>query len=191
MASSPKLTDLKMPDPVEEPQDQTIDEAQETQRDYNANLNHRVQEINNKITTLESKLAKFNIKESMIDGLINQTHTELENLKENEFTKRGQKQSVLLKQMEASSVLHDTIMKYEDMIQKYHKILIDLQNNKLNAFLKINGLKKEEDEAEESLAAVLMNLQKSLTESPQSGNQIPNIALLSEIEAELQEDNYK
>jgi len=150
-------------------------------------LETRRREIQEKIDSLEKKLQKHTLKEGMLDKIINTTYIELENLKENEFTKRGQKQSVLIKQLEALSILHDTILKYEDMIQKYHKILIDLENNKLNSFIKIESLKKEEDKADENLSEVLMALQKQIKTSSTSNE---SNSLLEEIEQELKENNY-
>ncbi len=155
---------------------------------YTSGLEEIKKDIIQKINHLENKLNKFNIKEGMLDSIIAETHVEMLALKENEFTKRGQKQSILLKQLEALSVLHDTIMKYEDMIQKYRKTLMDIENNKLNAFIKLENLSKEELATENSLSEVLMGLQNMLTSPDNSPAQT---SLIAEIEAELHDQNYK
>lgn len=144
-------------------------------------------ELRDKIANLEKKVASHTLKEGMVDKIINQTNYELENLGEKEFTKRGQKQTVLIKQLEALSIIQDTILKFEDMIQKYHKILIDLENNKLNSFLKVEGLRKEEEKADDNIGEVLMALQQQLQSGGDSNNYNP---LMDDIKRELSENNY-
>lgn len=172
----------------------TIDQEPDSvvRSEYNSNMIAAQQQIHQKIEVLNSKLKKFESKENMLDTIIAETHVELSNLKENEFTKRGQKQSILIKQLEALSVLHDTIMKYEDMVQKYHKVIMDIQNNKLNAFLKLENLKKEEEKSDDSLSEVLMHLQEVLGAGGKNPNSLnTNATLIAEIETELQDSNYK
>jgi len=149
---------------------------------YNQELSKRKVEILSKIENLEKKIKKHELKEGMLDMIISGTYVELENLKENEFSRRGQKQTVLIKQLEALSVLHDTILKYEDMIQKYHKILMDLENNKFNSYIKIESIKKEEDKADDNLQAVLENIQGMMN------NQ--NISFIDDIKQELTDNDY-
>jgi hypothetical protein len=155
--------------------------------EYRREMQSRQKEISSKIAALESKIKKHELKEGMLDNIIAGTYTELENLKENEFSKRGQKQTVLIKQLEALSILHDTIMKYEDMIQKYHKILLDIENNKFNSFLKIESLKKEEDKANDNLSEVLQELQQMLRSD---SNGITENIFMEEIKKELEDNNY-
>jgi hypothetical protein len=157
--------------------------------EHRQELDNRKKEIISKINNLESKLKKHELKEGMLDKIIAMTYVEMDNLKENEFTRRGQKQAVLIKQMEALSILHDTLIKYEDMIQKYHKILIDIENNKLNSFLKVEGLKKEESKADESISDILLTLQEQLSSGMGSGTSSLN-PLIDEIQNELKADNY-
>jgi len=155
---------------------------------YNQEMNKRKTDIINKIDNLEKKLKKHELKEGMLDLIIGGTYAELQNLKENEFSRRGQKQTVLIKQLEALSILHDTILKYEDMIQKYQKILMDIENNKLNGFLKIENLKKEENKADDGLNVVLHELQEMFKNN--SGGSPTNNILLDEIQQELNNNNY-
>ena len=150
-------------------------------------MDTRLKEVSQKIESLETKIKKHALKEGMLDKIISQTYYELENLGEKEFTRRGQKQTVLIKQLEALSLIHDTILKYEDMVQKYHKILIDLENNKLNSFLKVESLKKEETQADDSLSEVLLALQEQLKFG---GSGISADPLIDDIKRELDESNY-
>ncbi len=154
--------------------------------DHSIEISRRRREIQTKIGDLEKKLKKHELKEGMLDKIISITYNELENLGANEFTRRGQKQTALIKQLEALSILHDTIIKYEDMIQKYHKILIDIENNKLNSFLKVESLKKEERTSDDNISSVLLALQEQL----KSGSSMATNPLIDEIQQELENGNY-
>jgi len=194
MKNDIKLSDLQIPSITEEKSAQEIISSNDSDLEfarvktsYNREMDIRKKEISDKIKHLEKKLGKHELKEGMLDLIIGQTYTELNNLKENEFSKRGQKQTVLIKQMEALSIIHDTILKYEDMIQKYHKIMMDIENNKLNSFLKIEGLKKEENTTDENLGAVLQELQEMLKTG---GTGVTGNTLLTEIQQELADQNY-
>jgi hypothetical protein len=189
MANTPKLSDLKIPgmepEIISNPDSDL--EASRIKIKYSQEMDDRKRELKKKIEHLEKKLGKHELKEGMLDMIIGQTYTELENLKENEFSKRGQKQSVLIKQLEALSILHDTILKYEDMIQKYHKILMDIENNKLNSFIKIENLKKEEEKTDDDLSGVLQELQQILKTG---GTPINGNPLIDEITQELENSGY-
>ncbi len=186
---TPNLMDLTIPGIPSEPQRaQEESELIQVREDHNIALNLKRKEIKEKIEQLESKLQKHAMKEGMLDKIIGMTYTELENLKENEFTRRGQKQSILIKQLEALGLLHDTILKYEDTIQKYHKILIDLESNKLNSYLKIESLKKEEKVQDDNIIEVLAAIQEQLTAG---SNGVINNPLLDEIQKELEDNNYR
>jgi len=192
-----KLSDLQLPDSndSDSPKGKSPEVFQSGDTDlemarvktnYNQEMNERKNALKLKITHLEKKLKKHELKEGMLDMIIAQTYTELENLKDNEFSKRGQKQTVLIKQLEALSIMHDTILKYEDMIQKYHKILMDIENNKLNSYIKIEGLKKEEDKADDNISSVLNELQQLL----KGGATSTSNSMLEEIQKELEDGDY-
>lgn len=156
----------------------------------------RTREIELKITTLTAKIDTLTLNEGRIKRMINENSTEIENLSGAEFTRRGQKQSILLKQLEALSLINDTMLKYEDTIYKYQKILVDLQNNKFNNLLRIETLKREESTQDDSVMGVLMDLQKKMNPGHSSGAgvgdeySLPN-TLLIDIENELRDGNYK
>ncbi len=156
--------------------------------EHNTELSIRKRELISKVQLLEKKLTKNELKEAMLDRIINETYIEMDNLKENEFTRRGQKQSILIKQMEALSILQDTLLKYEDMIFKYQRVLIDIENNKLNSFIKIENLKKEEQTADENIAAIMEAVQDQLRLGQSSSAGVN--PLLDEIQQELRDENY-
>jgi hypothetical protein len=189
MANLPRLSDLEDErlKSIQDKQEATTDDEKDNlvAHTYDRNMDAKREDIIKKIDELERKLAKHTLKEGMLDKIINQTYTELDELSANEFTRRGQKQSALIKQLESLGVLQDTLMKYEDMIQKYHKIIMDIDNNKLNGYVKIRNLKTEEKEITDDLGAVLQNIQQLM--QVETGQ--PNI-LLSEISKELSDGDY-
>jgi len=183
----PKLTDLTLPGEQDMNKEVLPGKDMHHVRDeHTVEMSRRKREIMEKIEDLNKKLKKHELKEGMLDKIISMTYTELENLKENEFTRRGQKQSILIKQLEALSILHDTLIKYEDMIQKYHKILLEIENNKLNSFLKIENLKKEEKATDDNITDLLMMIQDQMGVGTSAGIS----PLLDEIKSELEEGDY-
>ena len=114
----PQLSDIQIPgqrDAIVNNID-TVEDIQKVRQEHNIELSIRKREIITKVQQLEKKLTKHEMKEAMVDRIIGMTYTELDNLKENEFTKRGQKQSILIKQLEALGILQDTLIKFEDLI---------------------------------------------------------------------------
>ena len=152
--------------------------------------------IEQKISALENKLLDLEIKETMLNNIITRTNATLENIDPKNFKWIGQTQTNLMKQLESFGLLKDIIIKYEDMVQKYRKLLIDIKEKKINNRLRIASLIKEEEEKESDLTAILSDLQhiikpnekNDITEDPTlktSKNQ-----LLEEIQNELQQEGY-
>ncbi len=189
MTNTPNLSDLQIPGNKDALITDTND-LQRVRQEHNIELSIRKKELHTKVSSLEKKLNKHELKEGMLDRIINETYTEMDNLSENEFTRRGQKQSILIKQMEALSILQATLLSYEDMIYKYQRILIDIENNKLNSFLKIENLKKEEKINDDSIAEVLVAIQEQL-KNGSTGNLSAGVnPLIAEIQQELEDANY-
>ena len=103
-------------------------------------------------------------------------------------------QTNLMKQLESFGLLKDIIIKYEDMIQKYRKILIDLKEKKIGNRLKIASLMKEEEEKESDLTAILADVQNLIssekTDFTDNSLKNNNNQLLEEIQNELQQEGY-
>jgi uncharacterized protein YqgV (UPF0045/DUF77 family) len=181
-----KLIDL---DRVNPQATREVEQQDDVRVIHTVEIDKRKRDIHDKIKSLEAKLQKHTLKEGMLDNIIAGTYRELEEVKPNEFTRRGQKQTILIKQLEALGLLHDTLMKYEDMIQKYHKILIDIENNKVNTFVRLESLKQEEKLTEESLSNLMGMVQEQLKNGAPGENSAAN-PLLAEIQAELDDGNY-
>ena len=185
-----KLSDIKIPSDNKKQDTQLMTseeiETLNVKNNYSREMQSKKIEITKKIEELENKLKKHSLKEGMLDKIILTTYTELDNLSDKEFTRRGQKQTVLIKQLEALSILHDTMMKYEDMIQKYHKIIMDIENNQLNSYIKIMNLKKEEKDVDEGIGSVLMELQDMMKNGGSTGSN----PILDDLAKELSDSDY-
>jgi hypothetical protein len=145
---------------------------------YNQNIDHEKNEIIKKIENLEQKLISLQNKETIINSLINKINIELENTNPTHFKAISQIRTTLNKQFETLSLIVEMIMKIEDMIQKYRKMLIDIENSKINNFIK---LQKELGSDENNLIEIFATLNQKLENSP----------LAEEALLELKEDGYK
>jgi len=182
----PKLSDITTVELENNPV-QTDFELMTTKNNYNQEMDTVKKDIKSKIKELEKKISNHDLKVGMMDRIIAETSRELDSLQANEFTRRGQKQTILIKQLEAISIIHDTIIKYQDMVQKYHKIILDIENNKLNGFVKLEGLKVEEKVADEGISGLLVELQKTFRANESGETKAP---LLADIEQELSMEDY-
>ena len=166
---------------------------------YSDNLDEQKTAINKKINAYEEKLVSLEMKEMMLNNIITRTNNLLENIDPGNFRLIGQTQSNLMKQIENLGLLKDIIIKYEDMIFKYRKVLLEINEEALNNRVKINQLEKEEKKVEDDVGSVLNEIQHllSLKSSNSSDNlnsgdeteQGPNL-LLQNIEQELIQENY-
>jgi len=184
------LSNIKLPGTEEEPS-KNLSQEEHHKLNFDKNTDIIKHEIELKITQMNRKIERFHNKESILDKMISMTNQEIESLSPTEFTRRGQKQAILLKQLEALSVLNDTILKYEDSIQKYNKMIIDIENNKLKTFISIKSISKEEINEEMDLKKLLVEVQELIKNgSTGSNGELGNQGMLSEIETELIENNY-
>ena len=145
---------------------------------YNHNIENEKIQIKKKIENLEQKLISLQNKETIINSLINKINAELENTDPKHFKSISQIRTTLNKQFETLSLIVEMIMKIEDMIQKYRKMLIDIENNKINNFIK---LQKELGGDEDNLLEIFATLNQKLDQSP----------LAEEALLELKEEGYK
>ena len=130
---------------------------------YNENINSEQQSINKKIEKLEQKLISLQNKESIINNLITKINFELENTDPKHFKAISQIRTTLNKQFETLSLIIEMIMKIEDMVLKYRKMSIDIENNKINNFIK---LQKELNTDEDNLGEVFSLLNQKIEETP-------------------------
>ncbi len=140
---------------------------------YKNELDSQKDKINDKIRNIESKLIVLNNKESIINTIINKLNIELENIDPKHFKTVGQLRTTLNKQLESLSLIIDMIVKLEDMIQKYRKMIIDIENQKINNFIK---LQKEEQEIEGDISKILLQINNQFNEMKNTNPEMLNMA---------------
>lgn len=168
--------------------------------DYNDNIQQEARQITTKINSLENKLVKLELKESMIDNIITRTNALLESIDPKNFKWIGQTQSNLMKQIESLGLIKDIIIKYEDMILKYRKMLIDIEEKKVMNRFKLAALYQEEEEKDIEINEILSQVQELLGSSKsQKNNDIKDNStnsqenenpMIETIMQELKEEGY-
>jgi len=150
---------------------------------YKLNIEQQKDEINKKINSLEQKLISLQNKESIINSLILKINTELENTNPTHFKAISQIRTTLNKQFETLSLIMDMIIKVEDMIQKYRKMIIDIENKQIDNYIKLN---KELGEEENDLTTLLTMLNQNINGTVNNSNN----PLIEEAMLELKNDGY-
>jgi len=151
-------------------------------KEYKIELLNQKEKIEEKIKSLENKLVILNNKESIINDIINKVNLELQNTNPTHFKAVSQLRTTLNRQLETLSLVMDMIVKLEDMIQKYRKMLIDMENQKINNYIK---LQKETQEVENDVSKILLQINNQFNEMKKL-----NPAMLEEVNEELKELGY-
>jgi len=138
--------------------------------EYELNIDSQRESINKKIQNLENKLISLNNKESIINTLIIKINNELENIDPKHFKAVSQMRTTLNKQFETLGLITDMIAKYEDMIQKYRKMLIDIENQKINNIIKFQNMIKGAESAENDAAKILLQINERLNSMNENGS---------------------
>lgn len=152
---------------------------------YGDNLNTQLNYISKKINECEKKLTSLKGKEDIINTMINKTNVQIERYsEENNWKLVGINNSQILTQFETLSMVQEMLCKYEDMIQRYIKMSIDIENHKINAYVKIVGTRKEDKKTEEGFES-LMHAMHQLTSQPQN-----NDAMAAHVKEQLKLEGY-
>jgi len=164
---------------------------------YSENLDSQRNAIQVKIDNYERKLVDLEIKEGMLNNIITRTNATLENIDPSNFKWMGQTQSNLMKQIENLGLLKDIIIKFEDMIFKYRRILLEINEKDLGNRIKINSLIVEEKKDEDNINTVLSDIQLLLQREPnQNDLEISDNSnnssdlILQNIQQELKDNDY-
>jgi hypothetical protein len=173
---------------------------------YSNDLNTQKEAIQIKIDNHERKLIDLEMKETMLNNIITRTNATLESIDPGNFKWMGQTQANLMKQIENLGLLKDIIIKYEDMIFKYRKVLLEINEKDLGNRIRINTLLQEEHKEEDNINTVLADIQELLKNNSEAsleqqydenGNKIamvsegnPQNVLLQSLEQELLEEDY-
>lgn len=124
------------------------------------NLKKYLKEIDDSLTKARLKVESLNNKEGMLNKIITSTNAQLENTSSNNPKLIGVLQSIFIKQLESLNMINEAIIRYEDLIQRYVKIKIDIENQKLGAYIKIKAANKTSDKLEDDFTGILDNLHK-------------------------------
>jgi hypothetical protein len=166
---------------------------------YSQDLNTQKAAIQSKIEAHERKLVDLEIKETMLNNIITRTNATLESIDPGNFKWIGQTQANLMKQIENLGLLKDIIIKYEDMIFKYRKVLLEINEKDLGNRIRISTVLQEEKKEEENINTVLADIQEMLkggvtdttiTSDNQDTQSDSGQLLLQSIEKELLENDY-
>jgi len=153
---------------------------------YENEIEKQKEEINKKITSLEGKLLQLQNKESIINNIITNVNLELEKADPKAFKLVGQLRNTLNHNFETLSLIMDMIFKIEDTIQKYRKMLIDVENQKINNIIKA---KIEEEEIENDVSKILLQINNQINSA--NSNKVDEASpILQEALAELKDENY-
>lgn len=162
---------------------------------YGANLNKQLNYISEKVDGAEKKITALRTKEKIIDDMISRTNALVERYNEEKNYKlAGVNQKAILTQFETLAQVQEMLIKYEDMIQKYIKMSVDIENHKINAYVKLNSSKKEEEKNEagyEKLMGAMHELMSQAKDQPEGGPGGPtNPAMLDAVKNQLQLEGY-
>jgi hypothetical protein len=165
-------------------------------QNYGSNLNKQLNYINNKIEEAEIKITSLKSKEKIIDDMIDRSNRLVERYtEEKNYKLAGINSSYILTQFETLAQVQEMLIKYEDMIQKYIKMSIDIENHKINAFVKLNSSKKEESKNEEGYEKIMNEMHKMMQNSENQGSPHElgtpsNDALLNSVKDQLKLEGY-
>lgn len=171
----------------------TSDESSFNIINYGTNLNKQLIYIDAKIKTAEIKITALKTKESIIDSMINRSNLAVEKyVEEKNFKLVGINSGHILTQFETLAQVQEMLIKYEDMIQRYIKMSIDIENHKINAFVKLNASKKEADKAEEGYDKLMTQMHEMVTLSKNQSDpsQGDNPGMIDAVKEQLKLEGY-
>ena len=128
---------------------------------YNTELEDQKKYIKNKRAEFDRKLTSLRLKEEIVNRMILESNNQVEKQMEvNNWKVVNIINAQLLTQFETLNQIQEMLCKYEDMIQKYLKMIIDIENHKVNTFVKLASTKKEADNLESSYENLMQEMHK-------------------------------
>jgi len=145
-------------------------------KEYATNLDETKKFIKNKTKNINNKLTVLNTQSEFVERVINKKQIYLETIPENNYTAIGKINNSIVFQMDINSKIHDNILKYENLLQGYIKYLMDIENNKLTAYTKIEALKNDETLNNKEYISLMKNVHDMVNEintvDPKDGKNI-------------------
>ncbi len=155
---------------------------------YSDNINNQKEYIQNKISSCEMKLKGLQTKENIISNMITRQSLSLEkHVEKNNYKLISVSQQQILHFFETLALAQEMLIKYEDMIQKYLKMIVDIENHKINAYVKIKTADKSNKSLEGDNDQLLDYMQKMMLQSETSE---ANTGMTEHIKHELKLEGY-
>jgi len=153
---------------------------------YGENINYQLKYVQEKINNAEIKITSLKVKEAIISSIIDRTNDSVSKfLADHNYPKAQGLQNALITQFETYSLMQDMILKYESNIQSYIKMSLDIENHKVNTYVKIKASKKNDDKTDKNYDAIVSKFNEIMNSGP-AGAQ----AFKSNIQKELNLEGY-
>ena len=154
---------------------------------YSSTLDEQKKYIKVKIEEADRKLTSLKTKEEIINTMINRTNMAIEDYAtEKNYKLMGINNGHLLSQFETLSLVQEMLIKYEDQIQKYVKLLLDIENNKLSAVTKVKAMSKTDKVDDDNFSGIVSEMHKLMQSNlPNAQNQ-----MLDHVKNQLQLEGY-
>lgn len=155
---------------------------------YAENVNHHLNYIQTKISDFEIKITSLKTKEKIISDIIDRANNQVGKFfTEGNFAKAQGMQNALITQFETYSLMQEMILKYENNIQSYIKMSLDIEKNKIDAYVKIKNADKNVDKDDNAYS----ELNNKLTEILNGGfNGQGGADFKAQMQKELQLEGY-
>ncbi len=137
-------------------------------KDYNINLENIKKNISNKLKNIGNRIVVLNTQVEFVEKAIKSKQNVLERMNPENITGTRKMEQSIIYSIEISGKIHESIIKYENLIQSYTKNLTDIENNKLSAYTKIRTLDKEEVASDKEYVKMMKELHDNLNHNNHS-----------------------
>jgi len=153
---------------------------------YSDNVNEQSLYIKNKIKVHENKINNLKLKETIMSNIIKRLSDNIDKaLYENNFKLVEINQHKLPKFFESLSIIQDMTIKYEDMIQKYIKMILDIENNKVSVYAKIKTADKSIEKNDNDYKDLMEAIHRIENDAPEESN-----PMMEHVRKELKLEGY-
>ncbi len=161
---------------------------------YSDNIQTQNDFIQTKIQASERKLTSLKSKETIINNMITRTGLKIEKAIEEDNQKIATiNQKYVLDYFETLAMVQEMIMKYEDLIYRYVKMKLDIENNKINAYVKLKAANKAEKGSDgdyNEMVEAFQEMVKNQGSGGVNGTNGTNTDMLEHVKNELKLEGY-
>ena len=138
-------------------------------KEYKKNLDDIKKNISNKLTNIGNRIVVLNTQVEFVEKAIKNKQNVLDRMNPENITGMRKMEQSIIYSIEISGKIHESIIKYENLIQSYTKNLTDIENNKLSAYTKIRTLDKEEVASDKEYVKMMKELHDNLNHGMNMG----------------------